>query len=278
MIAFIVPFRSKISSSNWVYHSALVNRTLTSLCNQVNKNFKVIVVYTDFPENKIENEHITYLDFPYPLLKANEITDFDSYVKKYYETGYAQNEMDQARRTIFGCRHAIEMGCTYMMSVDADDLVSDKVSAFVQQHADTMPAGWYVNKGYVYLEGANYMYRYPRNLYQFCATAYIIRADLITIPDMSSKNLIDYNFFSSHAWLKERLRDYKQTIIAPLPFSAVVYILNTASWTNYGSKFKGSGIRKWAKLILYGQRIGKKLRNEFSILPIAKQLWKRPKL
>lgn len=275
MIAFIIPFRSKNSSGNWAYHSALINRTIRSLCNQEDKNFKVIVVYTDFPENKIVNEHVTYLEFPFPFLKAKEIEDFDSYVKKYYEEAYAQNEMDQARRTIFGCKYAIENGCKYIMSVDADDLVSDKLVGFVNRNLTSNAPGWYVNKGYVYLEGKKYIYRYPKNLNQFCASTYIIRADLVTIPDLASKNLIDYNFFSSHAWLKDRLRDYKHAVVEPLPFRGVVYILNSASWTNYGSKFKGAGIKKWAKFILFAKLITTRLRNEFALQDIDKELWKR---
>jgi hypothetical protein len=269
MLAFVIPFRSKQSSNNWEYHSQLLNRTIQSICNQTNKDYRVIVVYTDLPENKIEHGHVFYLHFPYSFLNAREITDFDSYVKQYYTETYAQIEMDQARRIIYGCKHAIEQQCTYIMSVDADDLVSNKIASFISNNENSEDAGWYVNKGYVYLEGKNFVYRYNKNLNQFCGSTNIIRADLVSIPDLESRNLLDFNFFSSHAWLKDRLQEYKNAAIRPLPFRGVVYVLNDVSWTNYGASYKGKGLKKWAKLFLLGQLINKKLRMQFGVYSIG---------
>jgi len=118
------------------------------------------------------------------------------------------------------------------------------------------------------------IYRYPKNLNYFCASTYIVRSDLIPIPDLSSRNLIDYNFFSSHAWLKNRLKDYKNAMLEPLPFKSTIYVLNSASWTNYGSKFIGRGLKRWAKIILFGQYVSKDLKNEFKLTHIDFKLWK----
>ena len=269
MIAFVVPFRSKASSNNWAYHSALVNRTISSLCNQTDSNSKVIVVYTDYPDPMISHERLTYLHFPFPFLTASEITDAGTFFKKYnYTPEYLQTEMDQARRILFGCKTAIEEGVSYIMSVDADDLVSNKIAAFVNKNEATKPAGWYVNEGYSYIEGKNIVYRYRKNLYQFCGSTNIVRADLISIPDFSNKNLLDFNFFSSHSYLKTRLLQFHNVTVEPLPFKSVMYVFNSASWSNYGNKFRGSGLKKWAKIILLGQFISKRLKKEFSLTKI----------
>lgn len=269
MIAFVVPFRSKSSSGNWPYHCALLNRTIASITNQLDKEFKAIVVYTDYPENAIENKNVTWLHFPYPFLTTSEIDDYESYAKQYFaKEKFAEYAMDQARKSIYGSKYAKEAGCKYIMSVDADDLVSNEISGFVNSHDNKTNAGWFVNKGYVYLEGRNYVYRYPKNLNQFCGSTYIVRTDLVSVPDFESKNLLDYNFFSSHAWLKDRLKDYKNAVLHPLPFYAITYVLNTASWMDYGNKFQKKGIKKLAKLILYGQFIKSRLRSKFDIYKI----------
>lgn len=266
MMSFVIPFRSKSSSANWPYHSALLYRTIKSVLNQSDNKFKVIVVYTDYPERVIEHENLTWLHFPFPFLTIREINDYESYAKQYFaKEKYAEYAMDQARKSIYGSKLAKEMGCKYIMSVDADDLVSNKIAQFVNKFESKENPGWFVNKGYVHLDGKNYVYRYPKNLNQFCGSTYIVRSDLVSIPDFRSRNLLEYNFFSSHAWLKNRLRDYKNAILKPLPFYAIIYILNTGSWMDYGKGFEGARFKKWAKLFLYGQFIEKRLRREFMI-------------
>jgi hypothetical protein len=190
MMTFVVPFRSKASSNNWNYHSALLYRTIVSLLNQTDRNFKVIVVYTDYPERVIESENLIWLHFPFPFLTVRDITDYETYAKAYFsKEKFAEYAMDQARKSIYGSQLAKELGSKYIMSVDADDLVSNKIAKFVNTYGDIENPGWFVNKGYVHLDGKNYVYRYPKNLNQFCGSTYIDRTDLVSIPDFDSQNL-----------------------------------------------------------------------------------------
>lgn len=266
MISFVVPFRSKASSNNWPYHSSLLLRTLHSIINQVDKNFKVIVIYTDYPENKIEHPNLIWLKYPFSFLTTNDITDYESYAKQYFtQPKFAEFAMDQARRSIYGSKLALELGSSHVMSVDADDLVSNKIAWFVNQQENKVKPGWFVNKGYVYLDGKNYIYRYPKNMNHFCGSTHIVRADIISIPNFESRNLLEYNFFSSHAWLLTRLAQYQNIKLEPLSFSAIIYILNNVSWMGYGKSFEGGPVKKLAKLLLYGQLLGNNLKNEFGL-------------
>jgi hypothetical protein len=270
MMAFVIPFRSKASSDHWKFHSALVNRTIKSILNQVNKDFKVIVVYSDYPENKVDSEFVIWLHFPFPFLKVQDITDYESHGKQYLKTDRdIEFSMDQGRKSIFGSSFAKDLGCNYIMSVDADDLVSDKISQFVADNAAANCPGWYVEKGFVYDENKDRLYRYPKKFYDFCGSSYIVRTDLISIPDFESKNLLDYSFFSGHSWLIILLRDYKNAILQPLPFYGAVYILNPVSWGNSGKIFLKTGLKKWAKILIYGQFIHSKLRKQFTLHKIA---------
>ena len=269
MIAFIVPFRSKASSQNWNFHSVLLNRTLKSISNQTNSNFKVIVVYNDFPENKFESDSITWLHFPFPFLKIKDITDYQSDAKRYFvKDQYAEFSMDQGRKSIFGADFARKAGYRYIMSVDADDLVSNKIAQFVDDKIESAPSGWYVNKGYVYLEGKNLLFRYPRHMNQFCGSSYIVREDLISIPSFDSRSMLDYSFFSGHAWLLNRLKENNNVLLQPLPFYGIIYILNSVSWMNSGASFLNKGLRKWAKILVYGQVNNDKIKKEFALFRI----------
>jgi hypothetical protein len=273
MMAFVIPFRSKASSDNWKYHSALVNRTIKSISNQMNSDFKIIIVYSDYPENKVDNEFVIWLHYPFPFLKVQDITDYESHAKKYLKTDRGiEFSMDKGRKSIFGSKHAKELGCNYIMCVDADDLVSNKISEFVADNNRTNCPGWYVDKGYVYIENKNLLFHYPKKFYNFCGSSYIVRSDLVSIPAFESKNLLDYCFFEGHAWLIIFLKDYKRAILQPLPFYAAVYILNSVSWMNSGSIFLKTGLKKWAKIFIYGQFINGKFRREFTLQKIDKKL------
>lgn len=266
MIAFVIPFRSKATSDNWPLHSSLLLRTLNSLLNQTDKNFLVILVYTDLPDFRLDHENLVWLQFPYDFLKVKDIDDYESYAKPYFSTEiFAEYGMDQARKSTYGCKLAKEMGSEYIMSVDADDLVSNKMAKFVNLNSSSSNPGWYVNKGYVFVEGTKYIYRYPKNLNSFCGSTYIVRADLVSIPDFKSRNLLDYNFFSGHVWLKERLKQYHNAVLLPFPLYAIIYILNSVSWGGTFFIYSKKGILKWVKIILYGQLLSKKIKNEFHL-------------
>lgn len=273
MLAFVIPFRSKATSDNWTYHSALINRTIKSLSNQLNSDFKVIVVYTDYPENMVDSEFVVWLHYPFSFLRVHEITDYESHAKKYVKTDRdIEFSMDKGRKSMFGSRYARDLGCNYIMSVDADDLVSNKISEFVADNKGTNCPGWYVDKGYVYIENKNLLFRYPKKFYNFCGSSYIVRADLIPIPEFENKNLLDYCFFEGHAWLIIFLRDYKNEILQPLPFYAAAYVLNSVSWMNSGKSFLNKGLRKWAKIFFYGQLKNARIKKEFTLFKIQKSL------
>lgn len=69
MIYFAVPLKSKAASSDWGQVTRIFNRTLASIYNQTDPNFKVIVACHDIPElTKSYDERVEFLvsDAPIP--------------------------------------------------------------------------------------------------------------------------------------------------------------------------------------------------------------------
>ena len=50
VVTFAIPLRSKAASNDWGKVSALFNRTLASVCRQINGDFRVVVACHDVPE------------------------------------------------------------------------------------------------------------------------------------------------------------------------------------------------------------------------------------
>jgi hypothetical protein len=268
MLGFIIPFRQKSTSKNWPYHSALLKRTLISACAQTNDEFKVFVVFTDMPECEFAHPKITYVHYPYPFLNFNKIVIEEINKKQNENITYIENAMDQGRRTLYGARFAIEAGCTYIMSLDADDLVSNKLAYFVSKNSKGKPAGWYIDKGYVYVEGRSYVHRQPSGMSDINGSTNIVRKDLVPAPNFESHRISDFNFFAAHSWLKFRIFDLFKESLAKLPFYALIYVRNEVSWTFLSSNLEGNLFKKVIKLFWFGEPIKKSLKQEFNLYTI----------
>ena len=147
MLGFIVPVKEKSKSPDWDKDNELLKNTLHSICNQENPSFKVFVVYTDMPYF-LKNDKVIYIKYPFPFVLAKDISDYESFLKKQFSDAMGQGVFDKGKRVLFASKFAKEYGCNFLMSVDSDDLVSNQLSGFVDQHQDEK-YGWYVNKGYI---------------------------------------------------------------------------------------------------------------------------------
>ena len=193
MLGFVVPIKPKAVSKDWDYEMKLLERTVRSICGQSCNQFKLIIVYNDTPTINFKHKNIIYLYYPYPSVTVNEIEDFESYVKKYYNSVYAERMMDKGKKIHYGCKKAIEEGCHYIMSVDSDDLVSNNLAAFVNSNAHNNIAGWCIKKGFIYQEDSVLLIR-KSDIQNINGSTHIIRKDLITIPDFSSNLFWNYNY------------------------------------------------------------------------------------
>ena len=212
MLVFIIPLKSAKVSNSWERVTQLFERCIKSVCNQTSPNFRVIVVCHEKPKIEFTHPHITYIivDFS-PPTETNPV---------------AKGDTDKGRKILKGLIYARQFSPTHTMTVDADDCVSKKLAKFIQQHPDSN--GWFINKGYKYQEGSNYIYIKRSKFYKMCGSCNIIRYDLNDLPETAEYNrgYGYYRYYIDHAKVRDILKN-KAKAIKSLPFPGAVYILET---------------------------------------------------
>lgn len=264
MLGFIIPVKPRRYSKNWQLDNLVLERTLRSICNQDSELFRTIVVYTDKPLIHYEHENLHYVHFPYEEVTVCRITDWEER-KKWYSPVFAERMMDKSRKIILGCQMAKSLGCTYLMGVDSDDLVSSKLASFVSSYSQQDLPGWRITKGFVYEEYASLAVK-NKNIWQMNGSTHIIRADLVKIPDFNTNfNLFDYSLFQSHVYTYQRLIDFEKEKLEEVPFYGVIYLIHNNNYSEVKNIISANSLKLWLKKALFGKLITKNLRKEFGL-------------
>lgn len=267
MIAFILPLKPKAQSKNWEKDCSLLQRTIGSLLNQRNSNYQIFVVYTDEPLIKNTDSKITWVKFPYPFVAFDNIPDASEILPHFsYDKLMLERRWDKSRKIFYGCKQAKEKGCTYFMSVDADDLISNRLVEYVEERLsrDDCP-GFYINRGYLLQYGSNRMIRMDDGMQNFNGSTHLLRGDLVPIPDFEKGKWLDYNLFTSHGWVLHRLKESRNVHLEAIPFPAVIYVAHGGNISKVSSRSFVNRIKRWVKLIVRGQQLNKCIRKEFAV-------------
>lgn len=205
VLAFIIPVKSKTITSDWDYFSRLVNRCIGSICKQTNTNFKVIVSCHEIPETNYKNDSrvdFIKVDFTPPILKNDEK---DLWKKR----------QDKGKKIKFAADYAMGIGASYVMTVDSDDCISNRICEFVLKNGNDSISGWYLKKGYLYVEGKAYLYLNVKNFNEICGSCIIIKPEII---DLMYKEYREYFWF----YHERRTFENGQSLL-PLPFPGATY-------------------------------------------------------
>jgi hypothetical protein len=220
---FAIPVKSKVVSRDWKTVQRVVSRTLRSILNQSMNDFKVFVAcheIPDVPELTDPRVEVLRAQFDVPLYNAEFMID-----------KHRKRELIAARW------HALGGG--YMMSVDADDLVSNRLVEYISTQQPRR--GFLVTKGYDFNEVSKKMNVAPR-FYRICGTNCVINwqpDELPTQPFQRKyvlfRESITYGNVGTVEFFARRGEAFK-----PIPFPAVVYVrshgdnatdvLHTESW------------------------------------------------
>ena len=223
-----------------------------------------MLVYNDKPDINFQHENLHYLNFPYQEVTVAEITDWEDR-KQWYSPVFAERMMDKSRKITLGCEMAKSLGCTYLMGVDSDDLVSWKLASFVSSYSGQDLPGWRIMKGFVYEENASIAVK-NKNIWQMNGSTHIIRADLVKIPDFKSNfNLFDYSLFQSHVYTYQRLVDFEKEKLEEVPFYGVIYLIHNNNYSEVKNIISANSLKLLLKKLLFGKLVTKKLREEFGL-------------
>ena len=264
MLGFIVPIKPKQHSRNWQLDNLLLERTVKSIFNQKNKNFKVVIVYNDLPEIKFTAPNLYFQQYHYGDFSIGQIEDWEDR-KKWYAPAYAERMMDKGRKILLGCKLAKELGCTYLMSVDSDDLVSNRLAGFVFDNHFKKSAGWRFVNGYMYEDGSMIVIK-NHQIWGMNGSTHIIREDLVDVPDLETNfKLFDYSLFEGHAYTLQRIKDFYNETLETLPFYGVIYTIHKNNHSNVRDIISAPTLKQIVKKIIRGKLVTKKIREEFSL-------------
>lgn len=256
MFYFAIPLRSKKSSKNWMQVEKLFNDTIRSIYNQTNKNFKIIVACHDVPRMSVDiDERLEFItvDFPTPSTTNEQMTD----------KGY---------KKIYAMKRIKELGAGYVMFLDADDLVSNRLVDFTYSNNDKL--GWLIDKGYKYDQASNKIKK-TSNFHKLCGSSSILKytpedlPDEVKFPGYGEKTIKKHIFQYPHAEVVDVYQNSKNCRINSLPFEGAIYITNNGENHSASNQNFKTKIKKRVKDILSSDRLNKNasknVYDEFSL-------------
>jgi hypothetical protein len=266
MFIFIVPLRSPDTCSNWSTVSALCNNTLSNLLKQDSAKHRIILVCNQPPVNAIEDERITVVreSFPVPKLRSERFGDIYRKVKR--------GMVEVKRREL-----VTPDSSAFVMRVDADDLVSNRLVSFTEKHPGC--DGWYFATGYIHEIGSKHLFLRPR-FTTISGTSHIFKCNYADFPDSMNAN--------PGEWLEpvwqhlnvNKLLQPRGRKLSYLPFPGAVYQINSQNGSStqlVDPRFSSIKSKIWK--ILCKQQITPQLVDEFNFLdrliidkPIEKSL------
>lgn len=265
MLAFILPFRPKSQSKDWQKDCALLEATIGSLLNQDSDNYKIFVVYSDTPDLPVLSAKVSLVHFDHSFVEFENTPDVDSTLSETDKLIVARR-WDKCRKIFYGCKKAKEDGCQYIMSVDSDDLISNKLVSYIYKRIlETDIPGFYITKGYLYRPPSKRIIRVDKNMQGFNGSTHILRSDLIKIPSFESGGWLDFNLFTSHGWIVSRMKQEHKVDLEPINFPAVIYVAHGGNISNVNPVSILNLLKYFLKLIIRGRWITKELKQEFAL-------------
>lgn len=213
LITFIIPVRHFLNAKDWGQIEKNLSSTALSLENQTSDNWRCVIVAnkgSSIP-NFSDKFSIVWVDF-----EPNPFFDKDSHsIEKVHDFV----RLDKGKRVLAGMKSQLES--KYYMIVDDDDFVNKDLVSFVE--ANPGQNGWFINKGYVWKENSNFVYK-CFFFDQLCGTSLIVKNELYEPASLDfdkDQNDIKQRL-GSHVMLKQLLAESGQNLL-PLPFFGATY-------------------------------------------------------
>ena len=204
MLTFVIPVKSRSVTSNWISFSRQFEKTLRSIGNQTDSNFKIVVICHEIPDINYTHDdlHFIHPDFQ-PPSKEN-IGSKENLIKQ---------RIDKGNKIKLGVDYArTKFNTDYVMLVDSDDYVSNRIAEFVNNSHDS--PGWFIGRGYLSFKWKNVLIG-TKKFNHLCGSSVIIKPHLVKyFFDMGKINL----------YFDHRLTTLNSNIeLKKVPFCAGIY-------------------------------------------------------
>lgn len=217
MLAFVTTLRHPATAFSWARVVELLERSLASVCRQAGPAFRVIVVCNERPTLQFSHPAVEFVevDLPPPAASPRDLIG-----------NMPAIHADRGRKHLAALRHLRADPPEHLMFFDADDLVSNRLAAYV---ASAPPADvYYADRGYGHAYGGRLMFLYRRNFHRFCGTCHVFRFAALApeLPPRAGALAFARDFLADHVGIVERfVADGRR--VAKLPFPAAVYVVGT---------------------------------------------------
>lgn len=209
-LAFLIPLTPKYHARDWQSVEENLNRTLRSIVNSSNRNWKAYVVCHDKPNDHIVvDERISYLQVNYPI-----------------ETDIQKANRDKYRKRNFGASHLVSKGWKsgHIMHLDADDLISIDLVQFISEHGNE--SCWQCGAGYRF-DLSNGTYLEKNEIWRICGSTFI---GWYTKDDIVKHNIDEKTRFSlingaGHRNMRSKAEELGKKV-STIPFHSISYTVN----------------------------------------------------
>jgi hypothetical protein len=235
---FGIPLRSRQASRDWRRVCALLDATLNSALQQLNGDIQVIIACHEVPSTRARDSRVTFLEATFSRPR-------DGLEQMY----------DKRSKKIMLAEEVCRRGGGYLMLLDSDDLVSNRIAEFVMQQNNKR--GYVVDQGYIYDAQLRRLTR-VRDFDRICGSS--------VIPFLSPADCGDPQFAwreyvgdTWHAEFRKAAADLGRSL-EPLPFPAAIYVTNNGENHSTNARRRSRGnlrakVRGARELAL--ERIGK---------------------
>lgn len=223
---FCIPLQPKANANNWERVCAVLNQTLRSIQNQKNQNFTVFLAGQDRPDIEPDIKvKVNWLQADWTVQNANN-----------------EKLRDKRRKRIILLRAVREAGGGYVMMLDADDLVSNRLVEYVL--TDLNPNGYIIERGYAYDWGNGCIAPIPgawsKTFDSVCGSCSVIKYGVDDLPPARSAETEEgarhlATQLKQHSQWKHVMSDLGRPL-AVVPFPAAVYVLNHSNNLHYSIK------------------------------------------
>src|SRR5690606_21201477 len=131
-VIFCIPLIAKRSALNWDRAVHQLGATLQSIYRQTDQRLRILVACNEVP------------DLPFPI---DDRLEFLVVPDESSRSTHAEFTGDAAKKRHLMARRARELGGSYLMMLDADDLISNRLVRFVLETRH--PLGYLIKAGYV---------------------------------------------------------------------------------------------------------------------------------